>query len=715
MMERANKIMANAAFAIIVLLSFLLIFEQRLELPAWLQAFGRMHPLLLHLPIGLLLLTALLVFLRKYFESSSFDSMISFLLHLAVLMASLTALMGLFLSREGGYDDQELQLHKWFGVATCYVGAGLLIVQRKDKIFKASLLVSVGVLIITGHYGAMMTHGENFVLGPLQNQNPETQLTEDATVFEAVIEPLFERKCVSCHNETKAKGRLVLTSFDHIMKGGKSGQLWNVNDVTNTLLMKRLLLPMADKKHMPPKDKPQLTVAELNFVSMWLGSGADTQRKLGEYSDSDSIKQLGLKLIADNQQRKKSESIYHFDFVDSEKIAALNTPYRSVFQLAQTEPALHADFFVRQAFDKKNLEELKIVKEQWVSLSLAKMPITDEDLNLLMPFKNLEVLNLNNTDLTGKGFSDLQQLEQLHSLSLAGTKVTAQSMDVLKSFKSLKKVFIWNTTITAAEADVLRKKYPHILWETGYIPDAREVLQLSAPIMVNEPVLKPEESVVLKASLPGTIIRYTTDGSDPDSVSGILYEKPIPASSYQIIKSIAVKKGWRHSNQTEFVIFKAGVKPSRAELLTLPDQQYQGEGVQTFIDGKKGAPDFFRDPTWIAFRDRTLEAIFYFDDAPALQSITISFSKNAGAMTMPPAEVEVWGGEDAENITLLQKVKPVQPIDYSNSRVEGIEIKFPTAKRKCYKLIAKPLTKLPAFRKSNEKGWLMVDEIFFNE
>lgn len=84
-------------------------------------------------------------------------------------------------------------------------------------------------------------------------------------------------------------------------------------------------------------------------------------------------------------------------------------------------------------------------------------------------------------------------------------------------------------------------------------------------------------------------------------------------------------------------------------------------------------------------------------------------------MTMPPAEVEVWGGEDAEHLTLLQKVKPVQPIDYSNSRVEGIEIKFPTAKRKCYKLIAKPLTKLPAFRKSNEKGWLMVDEIFFNE
>jgi hypothetical protein len=713
-MEIAKKIMVNATFATIVLLSFLLIFEQQLELPAWLQAFGRMHPLLLHLPIGLLLLTALFVFLRRYFEGTSFDLLISFLLHIAVLTASITALMGLFLSREGGYNEQDLLLHKWFGVGTCYLGAALLIVQRRNRIFKASLVVSVVVLILTGHYGAMMTHGENFVLGPLQAKDQEDQLTKDATAFEAVLSPLFERKCSSCHNETKAKGRLVLTSFDHILKGGKSGQLWNVNDIHNSLLMKRLLLPMDDKKHMPPKDKPQLTADELNFVSLWLDAGADTQRKLGEYTESDSLKLLGLKLIADNQQNTETAPNYHFDFVDSEKIEALNNPYRAVFQLAQNEPALQADFFVRQAFDKKNLEELKSIKEQLVAISLAKIPVADEDLKLLSSFKNLEVLNLNNTDVTGNGLSDLKELEQLRSLSLAGTKVTSKSMDVLKSFKNLKKVFIWNTSISAAEAEELRKKYPHILWETGYVPDASEVLQLSAPLMVNEQVLKSGENVVLKASLPGTIIHYTTDGSDPDSVSGKVYEKSIPVAPYQIVKAIAVKKGWKHSTLTEFIIFRAGVKPSRAELITIPDQQYQGEGAETFIDGKKGAPDFFRDPTWIAFRDRPLEAIFYFDRAPVLRSITVSFSKNVGAMTMPPAEVEVWGGEDKDHLTLLQRVKPVQPTDYNNSRIEGVEIKVPAAERKCYKLIAKPLTKLPDFRKSKDKGWLMIDEIFFN-
>jgi hypothetical protein len=234
-------------------------------------------------------------------------------------------------------------------------------------------------------------------------------------------------------------------------------------------------------------------------------------------------------------------------------------------------------------------------------------------------------------------------------------------------------------------------------------------------LMVNEQVLKPGEDVVLKASLPGTIIRYTTDGSDPDSVSGRVYVKPIPAGPYQVIKAMAVKDGWKHSSITEFIVFKTGIKPSRAELVTLPDQQYQGEGAQTFIDGKKGISDFFKDPTWIAFRDRPLEAIFYFDNPPSLQSIIISFSKNVGAMTMPPAEVEVWSGADKDHLTLLQKIKPAQPTHYGNSGIEGVEIKFATTKQKCYKLIAKPLTKLPEFRKSKDKGWLMVDEIFFTE
>jgi hypothetical protein len=55
-MQRWKNIFYNTSFALNCLLAFLLIFEGRLTVPPLLQSFGRMHPLLLHFPIVLVLL-----------------------------------------------------------------------------------------------------------------------------------------------------------------------------------------------------------------------------------------------------------------------------------------------------------------------------------------------------------------------------------------------------------------------------------------------------------------------------------------------------------------------------------------------------------------------------------------------------------------------------------------------------------------------------------
>ncbi|MEO7487448.1 MAG: hypothetical protein ABIU77_10120, partial [Ferruginibacter sp.] len=55
-MQRWKTILYNTSFAFNCLLVFLLIFEKGLVVPPWVQAVGRMHPLLLHFPIVLFLL-----------------------------------------------------------------------------------------------------------------------------------------------------------------------------------------------------------------------------------------------------------------------------------------------------------------------------------------------------------------------------------------------------------------------------------------------------------------------------------------------------------------------------------------------------------------------------------------------------------------------------------------------------------------------------------
>ena len=54
MMQRSKTYLYNASFALNCLLVFLLIFEKGLFVPPWVQAVGRLHPLLLHFPIVLL-------------------------------------------------------------------------------------------------------------------------------------------------------------------------------------------------------------------------------------------------------------------------------------------------------------------------------------------------------------------------------------------------------------------------------------------------------------------------------------------------------------------------------------------------------------------------------------------------------------------------------------------------------------------------------------
>ena len=74
-MERLKKIIGDAVFVIQILIVFILIFESRIAAPPLVQAIGRMHPLLLHLPIGLLLVTVILLYTRKYFEGRSLDDL----------------------------------------------------------------------------------------------------------------------------------------------------------------------------------------------------------------------------------------------------------------------------------------------------------------------------------------------------------------------------------------------------------------------------------------------------------------------------------------------------------------------------------------------------------------------------------------------------------------------------------------------------------------
>lgn len=715
MNNTTRRIFSNIIFCIQILLVFLLFVENRIDLPVWLQVAGRLHPVVLHLPIGFLIFIIILVIFQKQIGGTAAQNITDIGLLFTSLSASVTALFGFFLSLQDDYGSDVLMRHKIAGVLLSWFCYALMLWNdpgMRRKYFYGFGLLTLVTLIVTGHTGAVLTHGQNFVLAPMAR--PPVLTVENSSVYEFAVQPILERKCFSCHNDAKAKGGLVMTTAEKFKKGGDNGKPWVEGSPKESIMVKAFYLPLDHDEHMPPDGKPQLTSMEIATIESWIKAGADFEKKLNQFPDGDSLKFMVASFAASKVDVPADEKQYTFQAVSPDVIEDLNTPFRSVFPLYLNSPALQADFFLKESFELKSLEELKSVSEQLVVINLSKMPVTDKDLDIIVSFPNLENLNLNFTKIEGSGLAKLQRLKNLESLSIAGTTVTAKDVEAVLTLPKLRAVYIWNTKIDTKEQEALQKKYPDVSIIGNLFSDGN-ILKLGKPRIENDGVIRKDELVSLKHSMPGVRILLSKDLSVPDSVGGQLYEEPFSLTESTVIKAKACKDGWYCSDVLEVTCFVEGVAPANVTLLTSPDKQYSGKGASSLTDLQKGFADIFKEPSWLGYRDEAFSASFDFGKDVPIKKAIISYGKNLGGFIFPPEEVELWGGNDINRLTLLKKIKPDQPGGMSSNSVESLSVTTDQeASYRYYKLIAKPVAKLPAWHDSRgEKGWFFVDEIFF--
>ncbi|MDZ7647673.1 MAG: c-type cytochrome domain-containing protein [Cytophagales bacterium] len=149
------------------------------------------------------------------------------------------------------------------------------------RLYKFLSLLTLVLLTITGHLGGTLTHGENFLFANLNDSEMESLASIDlqqAHLYADLVRPILQNKCYTCHGTSKQKGKLRLDLPEHIAKGGKSGVVLVAGQVDESEMIDRLLLPMNDDDHMPPKEKKQLSTQEIEILKTWINSGADFER-----------------------------------------------------------------------------------------------------------------------------------------------------------------------------------------------------------------------------------------------------------------------------------------------------------------------------------------------------------------------------------------------------------------------------------------------------
>ena len=716
-MLRWKNILFNIAILLNCLLVFLILFENRIDVPSWLQVAGRMHPLILHFPLVLVVLYAIAVIILPPASKKADEAYRHFtdiLLLLAAFTSVITALAGLFLSREEGYDHEALLWHKWGGVCISVItllwyGFGKSIQSRKSATILASLFALL-IVVFTGHQGAGITHGQNFLLAPIMPEKKQLVMDpNDAIVYAHMVKPILESKCMSCHNNKKAKGELVMETQDLLLKGGKSGQLWDTTAGDLGLLLRRVHLPIEQKKHMPPQGKPQLTEQEIEIISQWIRRGADFNLKIADLPPSDT-----LRLIADRVFKAAETASYDFDEADQSLITKLNTVNRVVSAEAQESPALAVSFFNNKLFSTDQLKELEKIKEQVVSLDLTRMPLKDEDLGVIGELKNLRKLNLAFTGINGTGLVELGKLKYLHTLTLSGTNISAANLQVLQKFPALKTVHVWNTPVAKTDLDRLQKDMAGVQFETGFRGDTM-LLKLSPPVILNEEhFINSPITLKLKHYIQGAIIHYTMDRTEPDSIKSAVFKGGESINGNVNIKAKAFKPGWISSDIVETNFYKTTYTPDTVVYITAPDKQYADEKGKLLMNREKGEADF-RFGGWVAYRQNRMECLLGFKEAVPVKQVTISSLVDMGSYIMPAQSIEIWGGNDPKDLRRLGKLVPEQPKSMKSSYSKGLDCRISPATVKYIKIAATPVAKLPSWHPGKgDKAWIFVDEVLVN-
>jgi len=712
-----KKVLFNVLVPLNTLLLFVVLFGNRIVVPPWLQVFGRMHPMMLHFPIVLLILTAVIVVVApaSLLKQGQFTEILDYLLLFTSLTAVITALMGVFLSAGGDYPSEIISWHKWTGIAITIILFFICIFRERLygqlPVFRILSLASCGLIILAGHYGSTLTHGKNFVLAPVTLEN-EKKLPpfDDALVFADLVQPVLEAKCMSCHNAANAKGMLVMETRAMLMQGGKGGKPWDTTKADLGILMRRIHLPEAQKKHMPPAGKPQLTLEEMAIMENWIRKGSDFSKKITDLSSSDS-----LYMIARKKFGSAGEEVYLFAAPDEKEISRLSNSNRIITRLAEGSPALSVHFFNRSNFTDASVDELSSLKNNITDMSFDNMPFKDKLLAHLKQFREIRKLNLNSTQITGAGFTELTALPTLKYLSLSGNEITPDHLINIGTFPSLQQVYLWNTEVTQSDLSRLEKEHRKVIFNLGFTGDST-ILQLSPPILISDhDMFKDELPVNIRHFIKGVSIRYTLDGTEPDSIHSSEYKNGLVIKRNTMLKAKAYKKGWISSAAVRHYYFQTTFLPDSAGvIIKIKGKADVKKDARILIDGEKSDINF-TNGKWLSFSGAPMECFLFFNRSIKASNVTLGILKDISAAIMPPQKVEIWGGRDREHLRLLAAYNPVQPQQMEYREILPVECNFPAVDLRVIKIIGFPLAKLPAWHQNKgDSGRLYVDEVFVN-
>ncbi len=470
-----TALVISAALAVICLLP-----TRDEDLSVILEFVGGFHPLILHLPIGLWFGVLCLMAACRFVKDPLMLA-ISFWAAQLTLYTGIVAFgAGFMLYLAGGYSLDVLAPHMYGSLAFLMGVAVQVWFLRADR-FGAAAYGVAGVTSVllgyAGHMGGVMTHGEPMDKAPWVVFEKRKQAATNAPTaseagkekfFADLIYPIFTEKCINCHGVERSKGKLRMDSIAALLKGGAQGPSLIASDPKASLVMKRIHLDLDNKKHMPPKGKPQLNPDEIALIEFWIAGGAKEGQLVSKASIPVELEAFVQSLIGDSPEaiarrkaiEKRNGLLERYDVLRAAfpGVMVQSVQGQSIFELSSAS--------IYDLDEAKLRSKIAPLAEEVIRLDWVNRDLEPEWQELFTKPKHLKVLNLSLSKVSNEQLVELLMAHpQLEKLNLTGTSVDDQVIDPLMTHLKnghLKFVILTESHISTESLSKIQRQYPNL-------------------------------------------------------------------------------------------------------------------------------------------------------------------------------------------------------------------------------------------------------------
>lgn len=665
---------------------------------------GRFHPLVVHLPIGVLYVAGLLYFVGKWKRSDSYHSSIQLALGFAVISAILASFSGWMMAGENTYGEEGVRIHKWLGFATTGVSLVLYFLSRgkgqQKRRFGFTLIATLILLTITGHYGGDLTHGQGFLFAPSKEERAKVAI-DSSLVYTDLVAPILQDKCASCHNPNRTYAGFDATSIQTLHGTNGFNVAYAPEDSARSMLLERVLIPNSVGGHMPPKGTPQLTLAEVNILKWWVANGscghcpsvalhgfADIRSSVAAYLTPPSV----------------------FSHPEEKQLADLKESGVVVSSYSATSPMLGLSLEGMNQVTDDMLDAMEAVAPNIEALNLAESVLSEDLLELVFEMPNLNTILVQKTTITADQLVGLRELKHLAVLNIYGTELGDECVHVLGELGALKRLYAWDSAMTDSGFETLAALNPGLDINKGADEHAFPTSQLNPPIITAEsPLFRDSTLVQMESFIPESEVHYTTDGGYPDW-DAPLYTGPFYLHASESIRARAMLVGWDGSNTTELQVLKVGLPVASVSIDNAPDSRYAAKGANSLIDLETGL-ESIASGTWLGYQGKNLTAVLELEAAGPVSSVFVSALSNPGSWVHFPRAIQVYS---SNNGTSFKKVGGVEFESGERFDVEtkSFEVPVEITSAKYIKVVVYTVGTNPFWHPSaGQPAWLFVDEI----